>query len=138
MPDLRDILVSNDLTDMEYKKNKILTLLGKSNHGWLDKISSKLEQYKYIGSLLLLNVGSYIRWIPIKGLQNGRSTIAQELKLTNGGIVISIADINGKIHIKCKNNSGSVYQINMMYNVIFQKLTYQEQVIIDAMRFIKK
>ena len=88
--------------------------------------------------MLLLNVGSYIRWIPIKDLQNSRSTTAHELKLTNGGIVISVVDINGKVYIKCKNNNGNIYQLNIMHNVIFQKLTDQEKVIMDAVRFIKK
>lgn len=137
MSDSRDILVSNDFTDMEYRKNNILSILGMSPDN-LNKFSEKLEQYKYISSMLLLNVGSYIRWIPIKDLQNSRSTTAHELKLTNGGIVISVVDINGKVYIKCKNNNGNIYQLNIMHNVIFQKLTDQEKVIMDAVRFIKK
>ena len=136
MSDSRDILVSNDFTDMEYRKNNILSILGMSPDN-LNKFSEKLEQYKYISSMLLLNVGSYIRWIPIKDLQNSRSTTAHELKLTNGGIVISVVDINGKVYIKCKNNNGNIYQLNIMHNVIFQKLTDQEKVIMDAVRFIK-
>lgn len=136
MPDLRNILVSNDFTDIEYKRNNVLSMLGMSPSN-LDKISSKLEQYKYIDSILLLNVGSYIRWIPIKDLQNVRSTFSHELKLTNGGIVISVVDINGKMYIKCKNNVGNIFQINTMNNIIFQKLTDQEKVIMDAMSFIK-
>ena len=136
MPDLRNILVSNDFTDIEYKKNNVLSMLGMSPSN-LDKISSKLEQYKYIDSILLLNVGSYIRWIPIKDLQNVRSTISHELKLTNGGIVISVVDINGKMYIKCKNNVGTIYQITTSNNLIFQILTDQEKVLMDAMNFIK-
>ncbi len=58
MPDLRDTLVSNDFTDMEYRKNNVLSMLGMSTDN-LDKISEKLEQYKYVSSMLLLNVGSY-------------------------------------------------------------------------------
>ena len=137
MPDLHNILVSNDFTDMEYKKKNVLSLLGMARHN-LDKISEKLNKYKYVNSLLLLNVGSYIRWIPIKGLQNNRSNVHHELKLTNGGIVISVVDINGKIYIKCKNNCGNIYQLTMTYNIIFQKLTEQEQVIMEAMQVLKK
>ena len=136
MPDLRNILVSNEFTDMEYRKNSVLSKLGMSTDN-LDKISSKLEQYKYISSMLLLNAGCYIRWIPIKNLQRSRSIIEHEVKLTNGGIVISIVDIHGKVYIKCKNKYGNIYQLNIMHNVIFQKLTDQEKVIMDAMRFIK-
>ena len=98
MSDSRDILVSNDFTDMEYRKNNILSILGMSPDN-LNKFSEKLEQYKYISSMLLLNVGSYIKF---------------------------------------KNNNGNIYQLNIMHNVIFQKLTDQEKVIMDAVRFIKK
>ncbi len=135
MPDSRNILVSNEFTDMECRKNSVLSMLGMSTDN-LDKISEKLEQYKYVSSMLLLNVGSYIRWIPIKDLQS-HSKIEHEVKLTTGGIVISIVDVYGKVHIKCKNNYGNIYQLNIMHNIIFQKLTDQEKVIMDAVRFIK-
>ena len=59
--------------------------------------------------------GSYIRWIPLKNIEN--------IKLTNGGIIIDIDIISDCIQIKVKNNMNRIFQIKFDECYVFQKLT---------------
>ena len=74
--------------------------------------------------------GSFIRWIPIKDLDN--------IYLTPGGIICDIKVADNGVNIVCKNFAHKHYQIKLDECLIFQKLSSQEQVLLSALDFLDK
>ena len=93
-------------------------------------LQKKLKLYRYIDDLKELRFGGYIRWISLKN--------PEIIKLTNGGIICDIKEINNDIHIKCKNKMNMLFHIKLSEGIIFQKLNDQEQVILNAMKYLEK
>lgn len=89
----------------------------------------KLDDYRYIDELVQLQYGRYIRWINLKDPEN--------LKLRNGGILCEIK-IDNNIILVLKNNINRFFQINMEENLIFQRLSDQEKVILFALDYLDK
>ena len=77
-----------------------------------------------------LQLGYYIRWIPLKN--------PSKIYLTNGGIIIDIDIFENGIHIKVKNNRNNIFQIKFDECVIFQKLTIQEKAILSVLDHLDK
>ena len=96
----------------------------------LKKLNKQLKIYRHVDDLDDVRYGSYIRWISLKG-----KTI-DSIKLTNGGILCHMKQVDEDIHLVCKNNIGYLFQLNMTENIIFQKLNEQEQVILYALKYI--
>jgi hypothetical protein len=92
---------------------------------------TKLKDYRYVDNLDDINYGCYIRWIKIKDPGN--------IKITNGGIIcdMKIRD-NGKTHIICKNNMNRFFPVVLEENLIFQKLTNQENILLNIIDYLKK
>jgi len=95
----------------------------------LKTIIKQLKMYRLIDNIDELRYGNYIRWISLKS-----NSI---IKLTNGGLICHIKQINENIHLICKNNFGQLFQLNMSENIIFQKLNQQEQVILSALKHLE-
>ena len=74
--------------------------------------------------------GYYIRWIPLKNPDN--------IKLTNGGIIIDIDIINSCVQLRIKNNMNRIFQIKLDECYIFQKITPQEKVILGVLDYLDK
>ena len=89
----------------------------------------KLKEYRYINNINDLNYGCYIRWINLKNIEN--------LKLTNGGFICDIK-INEGIEILCRNNFNKLFQLRFDENLIFQKLTDQEKVLLSVVDYLNK
>ena len=77
-----------------------------------------------------LQYGFYIRWISLKNPEN--------LKLTTGGIIIDIDIISDCVQIRIKNNMNRIFQIKLDENMIFQKITPQEYVILGVLDYLEK
>jgi len=90
----------------------------------------KLQTYRYVDDLSDIQYGRYIRWINLTNPNN--------LKLTNGGIIIDIKILSNGIHVICKNNRNHKFQVKIDECYIFQKMTDQEQIIIHAIDHISK
>lgn len=90
----------------------------------------KLKEYRYVDDLSDIQYGRYIRWINLKNPDN--------IKLTTGGIIIDIKIIESGIHLVCKNNMNHCVQIKIDENIIFQKLTDQEKILITALDYLDK
>ena len=73
-----------------------------------------------------LTIGSYIRWINLN--QNKENTA-----LAIGSFIIDILILENGIQIRCKNKLGRIIQIKFDDNLIFQKLTDQENIILGMM-----
>jgi len=94
----------------------------------LKEIHKKLKKYRYCSDLKDLQYGYYIRWIPLKD--------PNHICLTNGGIVCEVKISNNMIHIVCKNNRNQLFQIKFDECLMFQKLTQQENVILNVLDYL--
>jgi hypothetical protein len=123
-----ETIVDLDYATIAKHKNDLLQQL-KLPREDLMKIQKQLKLYRCINNLDDLRFGSYVRWIPLKN--------PEKIKLTNGGIVCDIKEINADIHIKCKNRMNMLFQIKMSEIILFQKLSDQEQVILKALKYLE-
>ena len=96
----------------------------------LKQMHKKLKEYRVIRDLPDLQLGYYIRWIPLKDPSN--------IYLTNGGIIIDIDILKNGIHVRVKNNRNRIFQIKYDECIIFQKLTMQEKVILSVLDHLDK
>ncbi len=110
-------------------KNNILQKIG-LDRATLKTMHKKLKDYRYCSDMSDILMGYYIRWIPLKNPDN--------LKLTNGGIIVDIDIINNCFQIKVKNNRNRVFQIKFDECCIFQKLSNQERVILGVLDYLEK
>lgn len=94
-----------------------------------DTLLKQLKDYQYIDELPDLVEGRYIRWINIINPHN--------IKLTNGGILCEIK-MEDYVILVMKNKMNRFFQINLDENLIFQKLTDQEKVILYAIDLVNK
>lgn len=90
-------------------------------------IYNKLKDYKYVDEMKDLKYGTYIRWIPIDNPAN--------IYLTKGCIFCEIKITDQGVFCICKNMgySSKHFLISMDKNLIFQKLTEQELVLLSAL-----
>lgn len=95
----------------------------------LKDFHKKLQDYRYVDDLTDIQYGRYIRWINLKNPEN--------INLTNGGIIIDIKILSTGIHVVCKNNMNRRFQIKIDENIIFQKLTDQERILISALDYLE-
>ena len=90
----------------------------------------KLKGYRYIDELNELKHGYFIRWIPI--------TNPSYLPLHYCGIICDIKITDDGVLVKCKNFMHRHYIFKLDECLIFQKLTTQEQIIINALDHLEK
>lgn len=110
-------------------KNNILQQL-QLDRETLKVLHSKLKYYRYVDELSDIQYGYYIRWISLKNPDN--------IKLTNGAHICDIKILNGGIHLVCRNGCNRFMQINLDENMVFQKLTDQERIILKTIDYIDK
>lgn len=90
---------------------------------------NRLKDYQYVDEVPELVEGRYIRWVNITNPNN--------IKLTNGGILCEIK-IQDYVTLVLKNNINRFFQINLDENLVFQRLTDQEKIILYAIDIIDK
>lgn len=90
-------------------------------------IFNKLKDYKYVDEMNDLKYGTFIRWIPIENPDN--------INLTKGALFCEMKITDDGVFCVCKNLGYSArhFQISMDKNLIFQKLTGQELVLLSAL-----
>jgi len=93
------------------------------------EIMNKLKGYKYVDEMTDLHVGSYIRWIPL--------TNPDELRLKQGSILCDIKITNDGLSLVCKGYNRH-FQIKFDENLIFQRLSEQEQILLSALDHLAK
>jgi hypothetical protein len=106
----------NVLEELNFEKKEITTML------------LKLKHYRYIDEIDNIKISKYIRWILLTNLD--------DIHLNKGGVVLDVKMIDKKIAIVVKSFSGKIFNIKMDENLIFQKLTNQELVILSAMEYL--
>jgi hypothetical protein len=95
-------------------------------------ILKKLDNYKYVDEMNELKYGTYIRWIPIdnvKIISLLKGALFCEMKITDDGVFLV-----------CKNvgYNSKHFRISMDKNLIFQKMTEQELVLLSALDHLSK
>jgi hypothetical protein len=93
---------------------------------------NKLKDYKYVDEMNDLKYGTYLRWIPIDEPTN--------IHLTRGALFCEMKITDDGVFCVCKNMGFPVrhFQISMDKNLIFQKLTDQELVLLSALDHLSK
>jgi hypothetical protein len=113
---------------IERKKNVIIDELQLSNKE-NKELLKKLDNYRYVEEMQELQYGNYLRWINLNN--------PEDLKLAMGGVLCEIK-IEDNIYLVIKNFMNRHFQINMDENLLFQKLSDQEQVILYALDYVNK
>jgi hypothetical protein len=92
----------------------------------------KLKGYKYVDELDDLKYGTYIRWIPISN--------PEVIHMKKGAIFCEVKIEDEGVYLVCKNfgYSRRHFRIKMDENLIFQKLTSHEQVLLSALDYLSK
>jgi len=88
---------------------------------------NKLKDYKYVDEMNDLKYGTFLRWIPIEDPTN--------IQLTKGALFCEMKITDDGVFCICKNFGFPPrhFQISMDKNLIFQKLTDQELVLLSAL-----
>jgi len=96
------------------------------------ELMSKLKDYKYVDEMNELKYGAYIRWIPIEDPTN--------IYLTQGSMFCEMKITDNGVFCVCKNYGfkARYFQISMDKNLIFQRLTDQELVLLSALDHLSK
>lgn len=101
------------------------------------ELLEKLELYRYIDDINDFKEGAYIRWINLTKVND-----INKIKLENGGYISEIKMQEDDVHIVCKLLWGKrgVRHIELLggNNLIFQKLTEQEQIILSVLEYLNK
>ena len=121
-------ITSQTFQVIDEKKREIIYELELSNVAAKDLLK-KLEDYRYIDEMPDLQIGRYIRWINL--------TNPDKIKLTNGGILCEIK-IEDAVILVLKNSMNRFFQINMNENLVFQRLSEQERIILYAIDLVNK
>jgi len=95
-------------------------------------IMNKLRDYKYVDEMNELKYGAYIRWIPIEDPTN--------IHLTKGALFCEMKITDDGVFCVCKNYGYTKrhFQLSMDKNLIFQRLTDQELVLLSALDHLSK
>ena len=138
-------------SEIKKKKNDILQKL-QLKGTVLKTMHATLIGYKYIDNIDELTVGRYVRWISLKR--------PDHISLTNGAHVCNISIQNYadddddddsddgdqdqeecKTCVRCKvvrNGKPLFFNLNFDENLVFQKITEQEWIILDALAALEK
>jgi len=105
-------------------KIEILKELNLEKQDFLE-ILKKLKNYRYVDGMNELSYGAFIRWIPINNPNN--------LHLTRGSIFCEFKVTDKGVFVICKNYMNKHHQFKLEENLIFQKITDQEHVLLSAL-----
>jgi hypothetical protein len=92
----------------------------------------KLKGYKYVDEMNDLKYGTHLRWIPIDNPTN--------INLKQGAIFCEMKIKEEGVYCLCKNYgyNSRYFQLLFDKNLIFQKLTDQELVLLSALDHLSK
>ena len=119
-----------DLSSKKIKERK-LEIINEldSTKKYKGELLKKLNNYRYIDEIPELHIGTHIRWIKLNE--------DNQYYLTNGAILVDILFEDETI-LLLKNNFNKFFKIYLSHNLIFQKLTNQEIIILYALDNIDK
>jgi hypothetical protein len=116
-------LIGLTFDKVERKKREILEELELPKPA-LNELLKRLEDYRYVDEINELQSGNFMRWINI--------TNPEDLRINSGAILCEIK-IEENITLVFKNYRHKYFQINMEENLLFQKFSDQERIILYAL-----
>tara|TARA_B110000444_G_scaffold82935_1_gene78377 strand:+ start:1406 stop:1825 length:420 start_codon:yes stop_codon:yes gene_type:complete len=122
-------IINTNIQDISKDKNEILQTIGLKKHD-LKQFNHKLKEYRYIDDIKDLNYGSNIRWINLKKID--------DIKITNGAILCDIKVLDNGLSLCLKTFAQNHITIYLNENLIFQKISQQERVILKAINYLNK
>lgn len=126
--DQKNLLHLNSGKIKEMKNNILQKLyISKEELAYYHKL---LKDYRYVDELDEIKVGYFIRWFNLKKID--------DIKLTNGGIIIDVQPGNDDINIICKNNMNRLFTVTLNKSIIFQKISYHENMLIKIIDYVHK
>ena len=120
-------IINTDTKTIKANKNDMLQKLQLPRKD-LKNMHKLLREYKYVDEIPDIKLGHYLRWIKLTDPDN--------LRLTQGGIACSIRATDDGVLIVCKNSRNQMFSFKLQECMVFQKLTYQEQVLLSAMDYL--
>lgn len=96
------------------------------------ELMRRLNEYKYVDEMNDLKYGAYVRWIPIEDPNN--------IYLTQGALFCEMKITDEGVFCVCKNYGfkSRYFRLSMDKNLIFQKMTDQELVLLSALDHLSK
>ena len=131
--DKNEYLMQLSNSKIKHEKNDILQQIQMSGPA-LKRMHSKLTEYRYMSDADSLRNGAYIRWINLTKLDK----MSPEQLLTNGALICDWKLYDTGVCVVCKTHMGRIIQIKFEENLIFQKLTNQEQVLLSVIDYVNK
>ena len=131
--DKNEYLMQLSNSKIKSEKNDVLQQIQLSGTV-LRLMHSKLAEYRYMSDADSLRNGAYIRWINLTKLDK----MSPEKLLTNGALICDWKLCDTGLHVVCKTHVGRIIQIKFDENLIFQKLTNQEQVLLSVIDYVSK
>ena len=113
---------------IKLEKQNVLNNLGLDKET-INVFMKKLTGYRFVDELQDIKYGCYIRWIKM-------SDDDETLKLSNGGFITDIKIYDDGCQIQCKNQFQKMMQIKLDNNIVFQKITDQEYVLLSALDYL--
>ena len=120
-------LINTSIQEIKDKKNNILQQLG-LNRDDLKLFNSNLKGYRYIEELKDLKIGSNIRYIKLKNIEN--------IKISGVNNLCEIKVLNHGIGLVFKNFQNRFFTIYFNDNLIFQKINCEEEIILKAIKHL--
>jgi len=111
----------------EHKNNALQQLNQPRNK--LKEFNKKLKEYRYVDELNDLKYGSYIKWINLINPDN--------IKLTTGGTLVEVILNDNGIVLIVKLFNNRRLTLNFDKCLIFQKITFQEKILLKAIDYLE-
>lgn len=123
-----EVLINTNSKTISAIKNDMLQKLQLTSSK-LKEMHKKLKEYQYVDEIPDIHIGHYVRWIPLD--------TSKQTRLTNGGIIVDTKITANGTAIMVKNNVGRVFMLYIDKVLLFQKITPQEQIIINIMDYLE-
>ena len=120
-------IIETNIQEIKNEKNDILQKIGLDKNN-LKQFHKKLKNYRYIDNIKDLKYGSQIRWIDLKKINN--------IKITNGANLCDIKINDKGIALILSGFNKQYFTIYMAENIIFQKISDQEEILLKAIKYI--
>ena len=120
-------LTTKKINEMNLKILKELHLTKKDTL----ELFGKLKGYKYVDEMNDMKPGTFLRWIPINNNNNDNN----DIHLTRGAVFceLKVTDDGLKIVLKNFGFTNKHFSISMDDNLVFQKLSNQERILLSAL-----
>ena len=122
-------IINTNIQEIKAQKNDILQQLGLKKTD-LKEFHSKLKDYRYIDDIKDLNYGNNIRWINLKNIS--------DIKITNGAVLCDIKILDRGVALSLKTYNNKYFTIYLNENLIFQKISEQERILLKAIDYLNK